>query len=146
MSSLDQRIAEAAAMGMSYGQYMAYRKENGFTEILRNIVPIIPAETVKVGVCIVCGGDIMRPNKRGNPNTCSPACRDEINRRRALNRYHEKKKEHPEGREHICAVCGKAFRGEPRMKYCNEKCRAAANLENTKNRYRRKVNGETLGE
>lgn len=141
MSNLDQRIAEAARLGMSYGQYMAYRRENGLSD---SPPPAAPDIFVNVGVCIVCGSDIMRLNRRGRPNTCSAACRAEINRRRALSRYYEKK-EHPNGMAHICVVCGKAFRGEPRMKYCGKECRDIANLENTKKRYWGIVNAETVG-
>lgn len=135
--SLDQRIAEAARLGMSYGKYMAWRREQGIPESHHKPKPILETETVNVGVCVICGGNIMRRNRRGTPNTCSKECKDELNRRRARGRYHEKKTEHPKGVEHTCEVCGKKFRGEPRMKYCSEDCRAEANRRRTRAKYRR---------
>ena len=131
--TLDEKIAEANRLGISYGRYQAMFA--GQERPMKQI-PEVP-EGIVIGPCVVCGADIIRPNLKGRPKTCSIACREELNRRSSRKRYHDKKKEHPRGSERPCAVCGKLFRGEPRMVYCSKECREVANLKRTKERYRK---------
>jgi endogenous inhibitor of DNA gyrase (YacG/DUF329 family) len=110
---------------MSYGQYMAWRKD----KCLDKPKPLISQKEIvgiKIGECVICGKDIIRHDKRGLPNTCSKECREEKNRRKSRARYM------PGGRRMFqCPECGKEFMGTGHRKYCSSPCRKEANKRQT---------------
>lgn len=134
MDNLTRNVLEAQKRGMSYGQYMAWKREHGIDTPKPAPKPKHEPQLVKVGVCVVCGKDIMRENRKGKPNTCSQACAEERNRRTARQRYYEL----PAGKVRLkCPECGKEFLGKYGRKFCSEECRRAVNKRQTIERYHR---------
>lgn len=139
-----KRAEEARKMGMSYGAYVAWLREKRMLEQKDEPAPIkrpeapVPEGLKKVGVCCICGGDIIRKNNTGEPATCGPACREEANRRRARLRYQLSKiGKAPEAAKAKCPVCGKAFRKARRKKYCCHQCYLIANAKMNLEAYRK---------
>ena len=126
--------AEARAVGMSYGQYMAMKAEQGGHVSVKQ-----PADALPEGdgdrQCPVCG-DVFYP-KRKTQVCCSRACQDrrraELNRVQNVNRY--RKKHDLVMTPRPCIHCGTMFVPPHGAKsICSEGCYAARAADRSKRR------------
>ena len=117
MATLDQRIAEANRLGISYGKYMAMVFEsNGYGP-----TPKEEPERENVRHCEICGRELL-PGTRSNTKACSRACSDELNRRRNA-AYYRASRKMPDFYIKKCAHCGIEFKTtKGNQVYCSSQC------------------------
>jgi predicted nucleic acid-binding Zn ribbon protein len=127
------RNAEARAMGLSYGKYMALVRDG----LIRTEIAPEPAKDTKketkpkhepeyelgTVACAICGKEFPMRTRRSR--TCGPACRAKLNLQRCRERYRRMNGGCDQKKE--CSVCGKVFIPK-RMGtlYCTDKCREKA--------------------
>lgn len=117
MSSLDQAVAEAKRLGMSYGQFKAMLFEkNGYKPALKE-----EPERENVRRCEICGIELL-PGTRSTIKTCSGPCSLELNRRRNA-AYYRATRKMPDSYTKKCAHCGSEFKTtKGNQAYCSAQC------------------------
>ncbi len=118
MSSLDQAVAEAKRLGMSYGQFkaMLFEKNGHKPEPkLQN------QQQENIRRCEICGTE-LQPGARRTIKTCSGPCSEELNRRRNA-AYYRANCGLPDTYTKKCKNCGKEFEtAKSNQVYCSSQC------------------------
>jgi predicted nucleic acid-binding Zn ribbon protein len=117
--TLDEKIAEANRLGMSYGQFKAMLFEkNGYKPEPK------PEPKPREGVryCEVCGIE-LNPDVARTTKTCSKSCSYELNKQRTREYYRANRKfAATESVE--CAFCGGEFLPSRKVqRFCGPECR-----------------------
>ena len=125
MSNLEEDIAKAAALGMSYGRYkMEHPQEPAVKPV--EVVDDEPPNAE----CGICGKPFRR--RSGRQKYCCWECSYEALKRRSDAQYQKKS---PRKGKVTCPVCGILFR--PRhgsQKYCSVVCRGENEKETKRTR------------
>lgn len=135
--TLDEKIAEANRLGMSYGQFKAMLFEkNGYKPDPKEE----KQNRENARYCEVCGIELP-PEARRTTKTCGKACSYELNRRRNAAHYRELRDPFGEIIKK-CPTCGKEFTTTKNNQvYCCSEC------QSLRYRVRRKKNvKQTLAE
>jgi len=126
MDKLSRMAANARAMGLSYGKYMALRSAGATPAPLARMLPYAPEEDEpperRCGIC----GKKLRPDAPKRALTCGPICSYELNKRRNRDAYKRKHKLDEMG-SLTCPGCGKSFRpGKRGQRFCSRSCSVKA--------------------
>lgn len=84
MDNLSATALAARKAGMSYGQYVAL---NGVRFINKPIVVDVPTK-----ICPECGNKFSLKGRRADKVYCDAECQRRFQDKRAMQRYHERKK------------------------------------------------------
>lgn len=118
--ALDEKIAEANRLGMSYGQFKAMLFEkNGYKPEPK------PQKQGQENIrrCEVCGIE-LNPDLRKTIKTCSRSCSYELNRIRTA-AYYRSSRKMAESYTKKCKKCGKEFTtAKSNQMYCSSECQA----------------------
>lgn len=139
---ISQRAAEALALGMSYGKYMAvYHPSESRQE------PVKPRTGV-TKVCEYCGMEFTRYDKRQRKyccEDCQEAANDQKSRERKMAQRISERKQTAQKKPveiavmKVCPYCGVQFKPKSgHMKYCSDMCRRIANADRCRLAYYRK--------
>lgn len=117
MMTIQQIVEEARKLGISYGEYVHRMKSNSGL-IKPEIAKTKKAESEWIKSCEICGKSFLADN--GKQKYCSVRCG------RIASTQKQRLRLKTEGTEHICARCGRKFRGKPKQKYCSRDCTLVA--------------------
>ncbi len=114
--TIQQIVEEARKLGITYGEYVKQMKEN--PRLIKPERARVKKETNASWLksCEICGKSFFANN--GKQKYCSANCILTARRQRRADRLKN------QGEEHICAYCGKSFRGKKEQKYCSKACGA----------------------
>ena len=104
MDALARAALNARRQGISYGQYMAQRRE-----MLSGYMKGGKEAKIQEGYakCVICGKPFLKSTRK-RATTCSENCAMENRRNSARERYWENLQKTP-GRTANCVICGKEF-------------------------------------
>lgn len=122
-NQLDIDISNAIQAGMSYGRYMALKK---------NAAPKKKAEKKPLEVeeerkCLCCGKSMF--GVHGSAKYCDAICREKYRQEQSRRPLHKK----------ACPICGKEFMGMKHEKFCSKFCAKIAHNKRVKEYQARKA-------
>lgn len=134
MDNLSRLAAQAREQGLSYGKYMALRKELG-KETPHTVQKELTKPEEPERMCVICG-KLLMPGMKGRAMTCGPSCSYELTKRRSRERY---RRLHPKDLTELplCLRCNQPYTPKRAgTRFCCRQCRV--NHANAQSRARKK--------
>lgn len=126
MDQLSIDASNALKAGMSYGKYMATKKQTSAT---------VPVQSGYKHTCPICGNEFVTNTKNAR-KYCSDECKQ--------NAVYKRKRQYPKPR--VCDICGKEFMATHwRSRYCSEFCLKVGQSERVKECLARKKEAKSNG-